>query len=114
MTETKGYNGWTNYETWNVKLWMDNDQGSCEYWQEQAQEAYDAASEPDRKYEAASALRETLKSYFEDNMHEMLDGAGVSCSMYADLLGAALSEVNWQEIAENMLADVEDEEATAE
>ena len=24
------YNGWTNYETWAVKLWMDNEEGSYE------------------------------------------------------------------------------------
>tara|TARA_B100001093_G_scaffold203433_1_gene195472 strand:- start:305 stop:610 length:306 start_codon:yes stop_codon:yes gene_type:complete len=24
MTDTT-YNGWTNYETWNVALWLDND-----------------------------------------------------------------------------------------
>ena len=23
----KTYNGWTNYETWNVALWIQNDQG---------------------------------------------------------------------------------------
>ena len=29
--EKKTYNGWTNYETWNVKLWLDND-GELDYW----------------------------------------------------------------------------------
>ena len=24
------YNGWTNYETWNVALWIDNERGTYE------------------------------------------------------------------------------------
>lgn len=39
------YNGWTNYETWNVKLWQDND-GIDSYWIERAEDGlsdYDLA-----------------------------------------------------------------------
>ena len=100
----KDYNGWTNYETWNVKLWMDNDESTCHYWQEQTDELWKRARKNQawpgstRKESAAAQLADTLKSECEENQPEV-------SGMYADLLGAALSEVNWLEIAENMLEE---------
>ena len=39
----KEYNGWHNYETWLVKLWIDNEEGSYNYWREVAQECWNEA-----------------------------------------------------------------------
>jgi hypothetical protein len=91
------YNGWTNYETWNVKFWMDNDEGEYPYWQERAEENRDEVYD----------LSQELKEYYQDNMPKL---AGT----YADLLGAALDSVNWYEIAENLLSDLEPEEEEEE
>ena len=44
MTEDKRYNGWKNYETWNVALWIGNEEGSYNYWRERSQECWDNAS----------------------------------------------------------------------
>lgn len=111
-TMAEKYNGWTNYESWCLNLWMTNDQGSQEYWAEQAQDAWDN-TEPDegetRDESAIATLRDSLKAQFEDQKDELLEEAKLSCSVWADLLGAALSEVNWHEIAEALIADVNKE-----
>lgn len=39
------YNGWTNYETWAVNLWIDND-GGTERWTERASEILAQPWEP--------------------------------------------------------------------
>ena len=102
------YNGWSNYETWNVKLWIDNEQGSSEYWQENAEQIWDDseagesyASET-RKEASARKLADRLKDEFEESKPEVT-------GMWADLLNAAMSEVDWYEIAENMLEEFEEE-----
>ena len=116
MSNEKKYNGWTNYETWNVALWLGNDAGSEEYWNERAQEAYDQASAEKtwtREENAAIWLRHILKGEIEDSAQDMLEAANQSASMFADLLNGALSEVNWHEIAEHYIENVDKEEVEA-
>lgn len=81
------YNGWTNYETWNVALWIDNNG-----WDEEVREMVGGLDE----YRAGKAIQE----YIEE-MNPLADEA----SMFSDMLSAALSEVNWQEIAEHYVEE---------
>lgn len=105
MSTEKGYNGWSNYETWNVKLWMDNDQGEYNYWRDRVQELWE--SNDHDKNSTASDLAKELEAYHDDNMPEV-------SGTYADLLGAALSEVDWREIAESLISNEDFEEEAEE
>jgi hypothetical protein len=104
--EDKTYNGWTNYETWNVKLWMDNDEGSYRYWRDVAKEALRDA-EPvyagqSTKDAATGAVMLRLESEIKDGKPDM------EPSMYSDILGAALGDVNFYEIAESLINNAQE------
>ncbi len=113
MSTDKTYNGWSNYETWNVKLWLDNEQSSYSYWQEATREAIEEASEGGLsayakltgteiftpKERAILTLERRLKEEIEN------DTPDLGASMWSDLLNAALSEVDWHEIATSMIED---------
>ena len=92
MSETKRYNGWTNYETWAVKLWMDN--SLPDYWEEMAKTAHENNSSD--RCDALCALSEMLKEAHEESLPEVEGFA-------ADLLNGAMSEVNWYEISEHVM-----------
>ena len=59
----KTYNGWTNYETWLVNLWMSNDEGSYNYWNERAAEIIKGADDRD---EASGFLADAIKDEHEE------------------------------------------------
>lgn len=93
---TKEYNGWTNYETWNVNLWLGDD----EYFRQLAQEAGDL-------YQAEISLKEYSEELAEMTMPGIFDGS--RSYFIGDMLSAALSEVNWIEIAEHYRDEIEAE-----
>ncbi|NCC19599.1 hypothetical protein EOM33_00900 [Candidatus Saccharibacteria bacterium] len=81
QTETIGYNGWTNRETWLVNLWLTNDE--CYYEELQA-----IIKNFDSEEQA-----EELEQY----AHWIIDVD--EASMTTDLLSTSLGRVNWHEIA---------------
>jgi len=104
------YNGWSNYETWNFKLWLDNDESVHNYIINGIKKikaiGYDA-----EVYEVSNFLR----SYIEDNMPNLnVSSKGQSLfgsiadknGFYQDILNMALKDINTYEIAESYLEDI--------
>lgn len=87
------YQGWSNYETWAVALWINNDQATQEQWARAA-----------KSCSSASALAQLLKEEIDQGAPDL------GASIYSDLLHASLGEVDWYEIAEHLLGGTEDRE----
>ena len=105
MADTQGYNGWTNYETWCMNLWISNDEGSDAYAREITREVLADRDEEelhDDPLPARITVADRLKDWQEEDMPEL------PASVWSDLLNAGFSQVDWIEIAENLIAD-EDE-----
>ena len=88
------YNGWSNYETWNCNLWLDNDNyfnSVCN------QKALDLANDVVTKDESIYILSNFIKEILDENMPENKP------SVYSDLLQSAISNINFYEIAEHFI-----------
>jgi len=83
------YNGWSNYETWNFKLWLDNDEFSYNRARELAK-----ASNKD-----AGALASDLRELATEEAPE------IQASFYSDVMMASVREVNYYEVAKSLLED---------
>jgi hypothetical protein len=91
------YNGYSNYETWAVQLWIDNSESSSAYWRRLAEEVYNhQASEQvhfSKVEDATCILAEKLKEKHNDQMERILNDANVTGTVWADLLNASVVAV---------------------
>jgi hypothetical protein len=94
MSNDNTYNGWANYQTWVVNLWMTN--SGDEWLRELARDCLDN-SDGDIT-DATDALAQALESQHDEFMPE-------TTGVYADLLGHALGMVDWHEIARHAIDD---------
>jgi len=81
----KGYNGWTNYETWNVYLWIGND----EDWYKSARAIVAITNDPETE----------LREWYENILNP---GEDTITGPAADLLGHALRTVNCREVVDHL------------
>ena len=88
------YNGWTNYATWRVNLEMFDSMTVLEFC--------------GRDTVVVSELAAEIKSYAEEMIEE-----GSQPGYARSYAFAFLSDVNWWEIANHMIADYERDQETA-
>lgn len=88
----------SNYETNTVQIWLDNEQSS-----------YSEMQDLTRQYHHnVKKLADAIQSYVEELNPIASDDNGI----FADLLNAALREVEWREIAGDYIAEYDAEHDT--
>lgn len=87
------HQGWANHETRCVNLWLTNDEG-----------LYKDVRELVRGSKDTNGAAEAIKEYV-DGFNPLASQA----TQFTDLVNAALSEVDWGEIAEGFLAEISED-----
>ena len=114
----ESYNGWANYPTWCVNLWLSNEEG---LYREALEITARATAEADASQAEAEswqrisrrhAVADALKTWVEDmgvcveNRYAGDTACGDLQGFGADLFGWALAHVEWREIADAWLEQV--------
>lgn len=100
------YNGWANYETWNMALWIGEMDGLPDMIHEQAmREVKDAFDDNEDEFDKWTATR-SLAKYLEELCHETFDyGHENLQGPLADAVGMYYAAIQWHDIAENYIEE---------
>ena len=95
----EGYNGWRNYETWLLKLNVDNDEGLQNYVNDIAREYITRNSVPD-ECDLGDLIQESLEELFWNDEFQIYK----ICDNWTT---RDWQEIYWREIAEAYIEDNE-------
>ncbi len=104
-----GYQGWKNYETWAVHLWLTGDQATDRHCCGLARQALQSAPHCGQVRSRIWAADDAPRFLLADAFKEFIDSRNPlreNASVYSDLLGSALYEVDWYEVADAFLERV--------
>ena len=113
------YNGWTNYQTWNFKIWMENDQNDYRtilskvekkiIELKKVKETNPIRGQMPESWHKSIKYREASK-ILKDYAWEWVDNVVSSkASFVNDVLRYAINGINFYEIAQDIVDRVEEE-----
>lgn len=113
--ESLKYQGYANYETWAVSLWLNNDQGLYYRVLEMAERAREDGPVSPQALSGVWPPGRASVYLLADEIENMIDSPlGNEASMFSDLLTHALGRVDWQEIAQGVLESLPEEDDESE
>jgi hypothetical protein len=112
------YNGWKNYPTWAVNLWLNNDQGTQEATAERVAETIKNPPRVSEYWNAEQTARYNVADMLKDWVEELVtdpesdEGKDmVLAGLPADLMGWTLAQVDWDESASAWIESASEVEA---
>ena len=108
--EKNEYNGWTNYETWNFKLWIDNDEMTNNCINDYARQLLTKSGRIPAVDRDADIY--DLSLFLSGLADHWVKDADLKPCWVSDMVNSAVKEVNFYEIAEQWWLVIEEEERT--
>jgi hypothetical protein len=103
------YQGWTNHATWAVHLWLTNDEGTYIFCRRLAREAVADAADCEQVEDGIWTVEEARRYLLADSLGEYLEELNPlkDASLFGDLMTASLQDVNYAELADAFLEDLD-------
>ncbi len=103
----ESYDGFANYQTWCVNWWLTNDAEASKRCRELVNQTSHAVQEAAAVVSGIGDAAEATRNLLANELSELVDGynpVANETTLFSDLIGTALGEVDWLEIADAFLS----------